>query len=117
MTDRAHDASGSRSASLVGRHLGSYHVLALLGVGGMGEVYRARDTTLERDVAIKVVTPFFADDPERLLRFEREARLLAALNHPHVGTIYGVEEIESVRFLVLELVEGETLADRIARAA
>jgi serine/threonine protein kinase/Tol biopolymer transport system component len=116
MTDRGHDASGSTPASLVGRQLGSYHVLSLLGVGGMGEVYRASDATLERDVAIKIVTPFFADDPERLRRFEREARLLAALNHPHIGAIYGVEEIESVRFLVLELVDGETLSDRIARA-
>jgi Tol biopolymer transport system component len=116
MTDRGHDASGSTPASLVGRQLGSYHVLSLLGVGGMGEVYRARDAKLERDVAIKIVTPFFADDPERLRRFEREARLLAALNHPHIGAIYGVEDIESVRFLVLELVDGETLAERIARA-
>jgi serine/threonine protein kinase len=116
MTDRTHDASGSAPASLTGRQLGSYHVLSLLGAGGMGEVYRARDAKLERDVAIKVVTPFFADDPERLRRFEREARLLAALNHPHIGAIYGFEEIESVRFLVLELVDGQTLADRIAGA-
>ena len=80
----------------------------------MGEVYRARDETLGRDVAIKVLPPAFTADPDRLARFEREARTLATLNHPHIGAIYGVEEANGVRVLVLELVEGETLADRLA---
>src|SRR6185295_3178182 len=79
----------------------------------MGEVYRARDTTLRRDVAIKILPRIFTSDPERLMRFEREARMLAALNHPHIGAIYGVEDVDGVRALVLELVEGQTLADRI----
>ena len=83
-------------------------------MGGMGEVYRAHDDTLGREVAIKVLPPAFTADPERRARFEREARMLATLNHPHIGAIYGVEEAEGVRGLVLELVEGETLADRIA---
>ena len=81
----------------------------------MGEVYRARDTRLGRDVAIKVLPDAFTSDPDRLARFEREARTLAALNHPHIAAIYGVEEATGVRALVLELVEGETLANRIAR--
>ena len=116
MTDPVPEAPRSTTPSPVGRQLGAYQVLSLLGVGGMGEVYRARDTKLERDVAIKVLPPFFADDSERLHRFEREARMLAALNHPHIGSIYGLEDIDQVRFLVLELVDGETLAERIARA-
>ena len=90
-------------------------VLEKLGVGGMGEVYRARDTTLGRDVAIKILPRHFTADPERLARFEREARMLAALNHPNIGAIYGLEAASGVRALVLELVEGETLADRIQR--
>jgi serine/threonine-protein kinase len=95
--------------------LGPYEIQALLGAGGMGEVYRARDTKLGRDVAIKILPEVFASDPERLARFEREARMLAALNHPHIGAIYGVEDAESVRALVLELVEGDTLAERLRR--
>jgi eukaryotic-like serine/threonine-protein kinase len=87
----------------------------LLGVGGMGEVYLARDTKLGRDVAVKILPRLFTSDPERLARFEREARMLAALNHPHIGAIYGVEEAEGLRALVLELVEGDTLADRVHR--
>ena len=93
----------------------------LLGRGGMGEVYRATDTHLGRDVAIKVLPPVFTRDPERLTRFEHEARVLAALNHPNIGAIYGVEDpgpdagADATRALVLELVEGETLAERIAR--
>jgi hypothetical protein len=87
----------------------------LLGVGGMGEVYRARDTTLGRDVAIKILPRHFTADPERLARFEREARMLAALNHPHIAAIHGIVDAEGVRGLVLELVEGETLADWIQR--
>ena len=101
--------------SLTGRQLGTYKVLSLLGAGGMGEVYRARDTKLGRDVAIKILPRVFTGDPERLARFEREARVLASLNHPHIGAIYGLEDADGVRALVLELVEGETLADRIAR--
>ena len=81
-------------ASLVGRQIGPYEILSLLGKGGMGEVYRARDTKLGRDVAIKVVADAFLSDPERLARFEREARVLATLNHPHIGAIYGLEETE-----------------------
>ena len=83
----------------------------------MGEVYRAHDETLGREVAIKVLPPAFTADPERRARFEREARMLATLNHPHIGAIYGVEEADGVRGLVLELVEGETLAERIAASA
>ena len=93
--------------------LGAYEILTLLGSGGMGEVYRARDTKLNRDVAIKVLPEIFAADPERLARFHREAQLLASLNHPHIGGIYGLEESNGLRALVLELVEGSTLADRI----
>ena len=103
--------------SLVGRQIGSYKILALLGAGGMGEVYRARDTKLGRDVAIKVVARRFLSIPERLARFEREAQVLATLNHPHIGAIYGLEEADGVRGLVLELVEGATLAERLARAS
>ena len=101
--------------TLVGTRFGSYTIRSLLGVGGMGEVYRAHDETLGREVAIKVLSPAFTAEPERRARFEREARMLATLNHPHIGAIYGVEEADGVRGLVLELVEGETLAERIAR--
>jgi serine/threonine protein kinase/Tol biopolymer transport system component len=101
----------------IGRRIGVYHLQTLLGKGGMGEVYRARDTRLGRDVAIKVLPRAFTADPDRLARFEREARVLASLNHPHIGTIHGLEESEGVRALVLELVEGETLADRLLRGA
>src|SRR5688572_6405703 len=79
---------GQATGALVGRQIGSYRILARLGAGGMGEVYRARDTALRRDVAIKVLPPAFVLDPDRLARFEREARMLAALNHPHIGAIY-----------------------------
>jgi serine/threonine protein kinase len=100
-----------------GRQLGAYRVQALLGAGGMGEVYRARDTKLQRDVAVKFLPQAFTSDPERLSRFEGEARMLAALNHPNIGAIYGFEEAEGLRFLVLELVDGETLADKLADAS
>jgi serine/threonine protein kinase len=100
---------------LTGRRIGAYQIQTLLGAGGMGEVYRAHDTKLGRDVAIKILLRVFTSDPDRLARFEREARMLAALNHPHIGAIYGVEEAEGLRALVLELVEGETLADRLQR--
>ena len=94
--------------ALIGARFGSYTIRSLLGVGGMGEVYRAHDETLGREVAIKVLSPAFTAEPERRARFEREARMLATLNHPHIGAIYGVEEADGVRALVLELVEGET---------
>ena len=96
-----------------GTHLGGYEILSLLGAGGMGEVYRARDSKLDRDVAIKVLPDAFARDQERLLRFEREAKLLASLNHPHIAAIYGFEESGGKRFLVLEFVEGDTLGGRL----
>jgi serine/threonine-protein kinase len=100
-------------ALALGTRLGSYDIIALLGTGGMGEVYRARDTTLHRDVALKILPDTFAADPDRVARFRREARVLAALNHPNIATIYGVEDSGRVHALVLELVEGPTLADRI----
>src|SRR5262245_38498006 len=97
-----------------GTRLGPYEITSLLGSGGMGEVHRARDTKLNRDVALKVLPDSFATDVERLARFQREAQVLAALNHPNIGAIYGLEESDGVQALVLELVEGPTLADRIA---
>ena len=111
------EISTGDSASLIGRQLGPYEVRTFLGRGGMGEVFRAHDTKLGRDVAIKVLPAAFTADPERLARFEREARVVAALNHPHIAAIYGVEESNGIRGLVLELVEGETLAARLARSA
>ena len=96
-----------------GTTLGPYQVTAKIGEGGMGEVYQARDTKLDRDVALKVLPEAFTSDPDRLARFEREAKVLASLNHPNIGSIYGLEEAEGVRALVLELIEGPTLADRI----
>ncbi len=113
----AHAASGGDGVMLTGRRVGAYVVEEPLGAGGMGEVYRARDTRLGRDVALKVLPADFALDAERRARFEREARVLAALNHPHIGAIYGFEESEDVRAIVLELVEGDTLARRIQRGA
>ncbi len=99
-------------AAMTGGSLGGYQVLSLLGAGGMGEVYRARDAALGRDVAIKVLPRAFTSNPDRLARFEREARMLASLNHPNICGIHGLEESDGVRFLVLELVEGDTLAAR-----
>ena len=104
-------------ATMIGTSLGGYHLLALLGSGGMGEVYRARDARLGREVAIKILPSEFTSHPERLARFEREARMLAAVNHPNICTIYGFEEANGLRFLILELVEGHTLADSLTRAA
>ncbi|HSE62469.1 MAG TPA: protein kinase [Thermoanaerobaculia bacterium] len=98
-----------------GTRLGSYEILAPIGAGGMGEVYRAHDTRLRRDVAIKALPESMSRDPERLARLEREARLLAALNHPNIAAIYGLEDSGESRLLVLELVEGDTLAERLAR--
>ncbi|MFQ5742512.1 MAG: protein kinase, partial [Acidobacteriota bacterium] len=101
---------------MVGKTLGHYEIVELLGAGGMGEVYRARDTKLERDVAIKVLPEDFASDQDRLARFEREAKLLASLNHANIATIHGLEDADGVRFIAMELVEGETLGERIARS-
>src|SRR5499426_2790767 len=98
-----------------GTRLGPYEITATLGAGGMGEVYRARDTRLKRDVALKILPESFATDPERLARFQREAEVLASLNHPNIAAIHGLEEADGTRALVMELVEGETLADRITR--
>ncbi len=96
-----------------GQKLAHYEVVEPIGKGGMGEVYRARDTKLGREVAIKTLPEAFSRDKERLARFEREARLLASLNHPNIATIHGLEESDGVCFLVMELVEGETIAERI----
>jgi eukaryotic-like serine/threonine-protein kinase len=98
-----------------GTKLGPYEIVSPLGAGGMGEVYRARDSKLGRDVALKVISEQFANDPERMARFEREAKVLASLNHPNIAHIYGLEDSGGVRALVMELVEGQTLAERIAR--
>ena len=98
-----------------GTRLGSHEIQSELGVGGMGEVYRAHDTRLGRDVAIKVLPEVLADDPDRLSRFEREAKILASLNHPNIAAIYGLEEDAGRNYLVMELVSGETLRSRIAR--
>jgi serine/threonine-protein kinase len=100
---------------MIGRALSHYKILEKLGAGGMGEVYRAEDLRLHRQVAVKLLPDVFAEDPERLARFEREAKLLAALSHSNIAAIYGLEEAEGKRFLVLELVEGETLAQRLGR--
>jgi Tol biopolymer transport system component len=100
---------------MIGSRLGSYEITAKLGEGGMGEVYRATDSRLDRQVAIKVLPPAFVADPERLARFEREAKLLAQLHHPNIASIFGLEESEGTRALVMELVEGEDLAARTAR--
>jgi serine/threonine-protein kinase len=105
------------SGSLTGRQLGAFAIGASLGRGGMGEVYRARDTRLGRDVALKVLPDAFAQDPNRLARFRREAQILAAINHPNIAAIYGVEEAGDLHAIVLELVEGPTLAERLERGA
>ena len=97
-----------------GTRLGHYEILKPIGAGGMGEVFRARDTKLKRDVAIKVLSEAFASDKQRMKRFAREAELLASLNHPNIASIYGLEESDGITALVLELVEGPTLAERIA---
>src|SRR5579863_8581682 len=98
-----------------GTKLGSYAILAQIGAGGMGEVYQAHDTKLGRDVAIKILPDAFAHDSERLARFQREAKMLASLNHPNIATIHGLEQSNGTSYLVMELVSGETLADRIKR--
>jgi eukaryotic-like serine/threonine-protein kinase len=107
----------ARDQSLVGRQFGPHRVVGLLGTGGMGEVYRAHDTKLGRDVAIKTLPRIFGTDPDRRSRFEREARVLASLNHPNIGAIYGFEDMDGTPALILELVDGDTLAERIAQGS
>ena len=121
---RTYLARPPRSARIIsnlpltpGTRLGVYEVTALIGEGGMGQVYRARDTKLNRDVALKVLPDSFASDPDRLARFTREAQTLASLNHPNIAHIHGLEESGGVRALVMELVEGDDLSQRIARGA
>ena len=103
----------SISAPLTGRRVGVFDVQGLLGAGGMGEVYRARDTRLGREVAIKILPRAFREDREHIARFEHEARVLASLNHPHIGVVYGLEEVDGYNALVMEFVDGEDLAERI----
>ncbi len=101
---------------MVGKTISHYKVLEKIGQGGMGEVYRATDTKLNRDVALKILPEQFTQDPQRLARFEREAKLLASLNHPNIAAIYGLEEADGVRFLSLELFESETLAEQLTKS-
>ena len=105
-----------------GARVGPYEILSVIGAGGMGEVYRARDTRLQRDVAVKILPPAFASDPDRVARFEREAQTLASLNHRHIAQIYGVLDISggsagAGHALVMECVDGEDLAERLSRGA
>jgi eukaryotic-like serine/threonine-protein kinase len=111
----AHEFAATAEPSWIGRQIGNYQFVSLVGAGGMGEVYRARDLQLKREVAVKILPEEFSHDPERVSRFQREAQLLASLNHPNIAAIYDLEEADGRRFLILELVEGETLADRIKR--
>ena len=113
----AHAVTDVVRTTMTGTSLGGYQLQALLGAGGMGEVYQAHDPKLARDVAIKILPSAFTSNPNRLARLEREARMLAALNHPNICAIYGFEEANGIRFLILELVEGETLSDTIAKAS
>ena len=110
-------ADTMEAKSLEGQRIGPYQIASRIGAGGMGEVYRAHDAQLGRDVAIKMLPSIFVSDPDRLERFAREARMLAALNHPHIGAIYGVEQSEGAPALILELVEGPTLAEVIEQAS
>src|SRR5262245_25724079 len=105
------------STTMIGTRLAHYEIVTHLGSGGMGDVYQANDMKLGRSVAIKFLPEAFSHDTERVARFQREARMLASLNHSNIAAIYGVEEIDSRHFLVMELVPGETLADRIQRGA
>ena len=102
---------------MIGQSISHYRITSKLGEGGMGEVYRATDTKLNRDVALKVLPEAFASDRERMVRFSREAQVLASLNHPNIASIYGLEDSDDKHALVLELVEGETLAERIQKGA
>src|SRR6185503_2645679 len=99
---------------MIGKKLAHYEITSHLGSGGMGEVYRARDTTLKRDVALKVLPTDFSNNSERMARFQREAEVLASLDHPNIGNIHGICEAEGTRALALALVEGPTLAEQIA---
>jgi Tol biopolymer transport system component len=114
---RLAESKALRMVQRSGTKLGPYEILAPLGAGGMGEVYRAHDSKLNRDVALKILPAMFTNDAERMARFRREAQVLASLNHPNIGSIYGLEDWNNLRVLVLELVEGPTLADRIAGGA
>src|ERR1043166_3684012 len=102
---------------MIGTKLGHYEIISHIGSGGMGDVYQATDSKLGRSVAIKLLPEAFSHDAERVARFEREARVLAALNHPNIAAIYGVEESSGRKFLVMELVPGQTLAERIKRGS
>ena len=113
----ARELAQNNRPTMEGKRIGTFEILSPLGRGGMGEVWRARDSKLGREVAIKTLPEEFAKDEQRLVWFEREARLLASLNHPNIAAIYGLEEDNGTRFLVLELVEGDTLADRLKRGA
>ena len=108
-----HDRDFVAGSLKSGTKLGAYEIRLLLGAGGMGEVYRASDTKLGRDVAIKVLPSAFVNSSERLSRFQREARILAALNHPNIATIFGLEQEGDTHFLVMELILGQTLAPRL----
>jgi serine/threonine protein kinase len=109
-------SADAQAAHLAGSSIAQYQVLELLGKGGMGEVWRARDTRLNRDVALKVLPEAFANSADRLARFQREAQVLASLNHPNIAVIYDLVESEGEQVLVMEMVEGETLADKLKRA-
>ena len=100
---------------IAGSRIGAYEIVDVLGAGGMGEVYRARDVRLGREVAVKILSAQFQSDPDRIARFDREARALASINHPNIAAIYGVEEEAGITALVLELVDGNTLAERLRR--
>ena len=100
---------------MIGQTISHYKITEKIGEGGMGEVYRAQDTTLKREVAIKVLPEQFTQDTERLARFQREAQVLASLNHPNISAIHSLEHSDGVHFLAMELVEGETLAERVAK--
>src|SRR5687767_12321996 len=114
MTQAVRDES--RPRNLEGQRLGPYQLGARIGVGGMGEVYKANDTRLDRTVAVKVLTAQIAEDPQSRERFDREARAAGALNHPHICTLHDVGHHQGIDFLVMEYLEGETLADRLARS-
>jgi eukaryotic-like serine/threonine-protein kinase len=110
-------ANPPHNTSMIGKTLGPYAVRDKIGEGGMGQVYRAHDSKLGRDVALKVLPDLFAIDPDRLARFHREAQVLASLNHPNIAHIYGFEDSGTTHALVMELIEGPTLADRIEQGA
>ena len=114
-SERRYNLRATRMPLAPGTRLANYEIVSAIGAGGMGEVYRARDTSLKRDVALKILPESFAADAERLARFQREAEVLASLNHPNIAAIHGLKNPAASSALVMELVEGEDLADRIAR--